>query len=95
MLISAVKVGLFNSAVNEQWKVFWHSTCVEQAKTEKKLSVCNARLSIGVLLIFSLIAAFATASLLSVMATKFLPERRIAQAKLAVMGLFAFSGNNA
>ena len=92
VLIIAVKVGLFNSAFNEHWKVFWHFTCVEQAKTDKQLSVCNARLSIGVLLIFSLISVFLAASLLSVMASKMLSEARIAQAKLAVMGLFGFSG---
>jgi hypothetical protein len=86
------KIGLFNSAVNEKWTTHSYSACMERAFTDEQRSVCNARVSVGTIMLFSLFATFIASILLTIMVTRTLYEHRVAQAKMIVISIFAFCG---
>jgi hypothetical protein len=93
--MSRAKIGLFNSAVNETWRTFPHSQCMNATNiTSDQIAVCNARISIGTLTLVSLFATFIASLLLTIMVTRTLYEERVAQAKWIVIGLFSYCGTN-
>jgi hypothetical protein len=93
--IKFVKIGLFNSAVNESWQTYTFSQCMEGAiksGSSEQMSVCQARVSVGTIMLFSLFATLIASILLTIMVRRDLYDHRIAQAKIITMSIFGFCG---
>jgi hypothetical protein len=95
--LSILKVGLFNSAAGNDWRFFSYGACIDQASKQKfnqgeHYAVCNGRLSLGILLSFSIATNFfATVVLTLMLVKKDWVESILKKPKYWVMGSFLFS----
>lgn len=94
-----IKVGLFNNAMNNSWHLAPYSRCVADikgfnmslAEASDHQMFCDASLSNGVLLMFSLIMAIVAAFLLTLVVSNTLLESRVLQVKYLCMGIYALT----
>lgn len=89
---SLVKIGLFNSAIDGKWRTYSFGECVGGDKNDKQISVCNARVAAGALLMISLFLTLFSSIVLTAMLTKSISETSKRRAKNLVMTTFSLSG---
>ena len=101
--MSEIKVGLFNSAVNNSWHLSPYGKCVAAYKAVQLSPVdaanrqmfCDASLANGVLLIISLLLTFGAATLLLAVVTDTILESVVLYIKYICVGIFVLSCKSA
>ncbi len=95
--LTEVKLGLFNSALNNTWTTAPYSACVLQTSSypisqqAKHLLFCNAQLSSGVLVLVNVFISFFSFCLMCLVLSDTLLDNRVKQARYALMISFGFT----
>jgi hypothetical protein len=94
-----IKLGLFNTAVNNSWYQATYSACIQQIRLnqsesaiQERIMFCNGQLTSGIMMLVSVFLTFACAVALTLILTSSLEQGKVLGIKPILVGIFSLSG---